>query len=99
MYILLHLFDNMETITLNDNLFYIAPRDEIYNEILEIAKEIWSTYDDTHGYASGKIAYISSIGNIGSNFMTIYWMFDCINQQKLVDKASKELKIEIFIRL
>ena len=89
----------METITLNDNLFYIAPRDEIYNEMLEIAKEIWSTYDDTHGYASGKIAYISSIGNIGSNFMTIYWMFDCINQQKLVDKASKELKIEIFIRL
>lgn len=82
-----------------EELFYIAPSDEIYNEMLEIAKDIWSTYDDTHGYASGKIAYISSIGNIGSNFMTIYWIFDCINQQKLVDKASKELKIEIFIRL
>lgn len=67
--------------------------------MLDIAKEIWSTYDDTHGYASGKIAYISSFGNIGSNFMTIYWMFDCMNQQKLVDMASKELKIEIFIRL
>lgn len=89
----------MEAITTNEKLFYIAPRDEIYNEMLEIAKDIWMTYDDTYGYASGKIAYISSFGNIGSNFMTIYWMFDCMNQQKLVDKASKELKIEIFIRL
>lgn len=67
--------------------------------MLDIAKEIWSTYDDTHGYATEKIAYISSLQNIGSNFMTIYGMFDCMNQQKLVDMASKELKIEIFIRL
>lgn len=99
MYILFHLFDNMLTTALNENLFYMAPRDEIYNEMLEIAKEILGTYDDTHGYASGKIAYISSFGNIGSNFMTIYWMFDCANQQRLLEKASKELKVEIFIRL
>ena len=95
MYILLHLFDNMRP----EELFYIAPSDEIYNEMLEIAKEIWSTYDDTHGYASGKIAYISSIGNIGSNFMTIYWMFDCNNQSTLKYLASHNLKIEIENRI
>ena len=32
----------------SEELFYIAPSDEIYNEMLDIAIDIWSDYDDTY---------------------------------------------------
>ena len=83
----------------SEELFYIAPSDKIYNEILEIAIKIWKWYDDTYGYATEKIDYIKWLKNIWSNFMTIYWMFDFMNQMTLKYCASNELKREIEHRI
>lgn len=83
----------------SQELFYTAPSDEIYNELLQLAIEIWSSYDDSYWYATEKINYIKSFRNISSNFMTIYQMFDYVNQMKLIRKASEALKLEINERL
>ena len=76
---------------MSETLFYTAPSDILFDEMQELAMDIWSTYDDTHGYASEKMNYVSSLKNIQSNFMTIYQMFDHINQQKLLRNASDDL--------
>ena len=83
----------------SEELFYIAPSDEIYNEMLDIAIDIWSDYDDTYWYATEKIEYINWLKNIWSNFMTIYGMFDHINQSNLKYLASHSLQIEIENRI
>ena len=67
--------------------------DEVFNELKEKAIEIWKTYDDTYGYATEKIDYLKSFGNVGDNFGTIIGMFDIHNQRKLYDgvgPASQE---------
>lgn len=70
--------------------YYDAPSDEIFNEIRDKAIEIWQTYDDTYGYATEKISYLNSFGNIRDNWGTIVGMFDSTNQQKLMAKLSPE---------
>jgi hypothetical protein len=77
---------------MSEQLFYIAPSDTIFNQMKELALNIWSTYDDTHGYATEKKEIVNSLENVGSNFMTIYQMFDFINQSRIMDKASDDLK-------
>ena len=79
----------------SEELFYIAPSGRIYNEMLGLAMDIWQWYDDTYWYATEKIEYINWLKNIWSNFMTIYWMFDFMNQMTLKYRASDELKREI----
>lgn len=71
---------------------YDAPSDEIFNEIKAKAIDIWLTYDDTYGYASEKINYLNSFGNVKDNWGTIVGMFDYSNQQILLSKVSDEAK-------
>ena len=68
-----------------------TPSQEIYNEMKSIATSIWSSYDDTYGYATEKISYINSIKNIEDNAMVFYRMFDNSNQETFRANASNEV--------
>jgi len=83
---------------MTEQLFYTAPSDTLFNEMKELALNIWSTCDDKYGYATEKKEIVNSLENIGSNFMTIYQMFDFIKQSRLIDKASDDLKKAIYDR-
>lgn len=72
-----------------------APSEQIFNEIKKAAIEIWQTYDDTHGYASEKIAMVNSITNFKDNWGTMVGMFDSPNQQKLLAKLSPEAQAKV----
>lgn len=67
-----------------------APSDEMFEEIRKAAIEIWETYDNEFGYVDEKVNYIKSFGNVGSNYMTMWGMFDWHNQQKLLLKLKPE---------
>ena len=80
-------------------LYYTPPTDKQFNELKEKAIEIWKTYDDTHGYASGKIDRIKDTKNIADNFMYMVAMFDIVNQAKLAMKLSEETRIAVRERM
>jgi hypothetical protein len=80
-------------------LYYTPPSNEIFEEMKKLAIGIWSTYDDTYGYATEKIDRIKDLNNISDNFMYIFAMFDPINRLSLVSQSSKELFDEIKKRL
>lgn len=75
--------------------YYIAPSDEVFNEIKEKSIEIWQTYDDTYGYATEKIDRVKSISNFKDNWGSIVGMFDSTNQQKLLAKLSPEARAQV----
>ncbi len=64
-------------------LYYEAPSQEIFDDMKRAAIELWSSYDDTHGYATEKIAAVRRVQNVKDNFMYIFAMFDFNNQRKL----------------
>lgn len=66
--------------------------DETFNELREQAQLIWQSHDDNHGYASEKIAYLNSFGNVQDNYGTIIGSFDHHNQRKLYDAVGDEGK-------
>lgn len=84
---------------LSSDFYYTAPADEHFTEVKNAAIEIWESYDDTYGYASGKIGHIVDLKNKGDNFMYIVNMFDIWNQKKLSDLISEETSAEIRSRL
>ncbi len=75
--------------------YYTAPSNEVFNEIKDAAISIWKTYDDTYGYATGKINRIKDIQNIKDNAWFIVQMFDPNNQRKLMESVSPETKLMI----
>ena len=66
--------------------------DKTFEELRAAAIKIWQTYDDTYGYASEKIDYINSFGNVKDNYGTIIGMFDSNNQAKLFNAVGDEAK-------
>lgn len=66
--------------------------DKTFEELRAEAIKIWQTYDDTYGYASEKIDYINSFGNVKDNYGTIIGMFDGDNQAKLFNAVGDEAK-------
>ena len=66
--------------------------DKTFEELRAEAIKIWQTYDDTYGYASEKIDYINSFGNIKDNYGTIIGMFDIDNQAKLFNAVGDEAR-------
>ena len=66
--------------------------DKTFEELRAEAIKIWRTYDDAYGYASGKIDYINSFGNVKDNYGTIIGMFDSDNQAKLFNAVGDEAK-------
>lgn len=64
-------------------MFYVPPKQKVFEELRENAIQIRLTYDDTYSYATEKIERLPK-ENIWSNFMTIFNMFDAKNQSKLL---------------
>ena len=82
-----------------ETLYYTPPDNELFSELKEAAIKVWSTYDDTYGYATEKINSIKDIGNVGDNFMYIVAMFDTENQIRLSTLLSEECSKEIRVRM
>lgn len=80
-------------------LYYTPPKNEIFDELKESAIKVWSTYDDTYGYATKKINNIKNIENVGDNFMYMISMFDMENQIRLSTLLSEECSNEVRIRM
>jgi hypothetical protein len=80
---------------MNTEQYYMAPSDDIFNDIKENAIKLWQTYDDTYGYATEKINRIKDIGNIKDNAWYIVAMFDSNNQYILMQMVKTETKIKI----
>jgi len=70
---------------------YLASmKDEMFEDIKQNAIKIWNSYDDTHGYASGKIKRVNEIKNYKDNWITLIGMFDAFNKFRLYKKLKKE---------
>lgn len=63
-----------------------APPDEIFQDMKKAATEVWSTYDNTHGYVDEKMDRVNNLKNIKDNAMILYRMFDYSNQAKMRGK-------------
>jgi hypothetical protein len=70
---------------------HITPSEEIFNEMINIASLIWLQYDNEFGYVTEKLNIINSVTNYEDNVMTVYRMFDHMNQSKFVALASKDV--------
>ena len=82
-----------------EKLYYTPPKNKYFEELKSKAMELWNTYDDEFGYASGKINRIKDIENIKDNFMYIVAGFDYSNQRKLFEKLSEETRKEVRKRM
>jgi len=83
----------------SQELYYIPPSIEAFNEMKETCIDIWNTYDDEYGYRTEKVNAIKDIENVGDNFMFMFAMFDIHNQIKVVRSVSSETRKEILSRL
>lgn len=72
-----------------------TPSQEIFNEMKQIATDIWTTYDNQFSYVDKKLEQINSFENIQDNAMVFYRMFDWQNQILFKSKASLEVLIYI----
>ncbi len=84
------------------NLYYISPSDEIFEEVKNKAMELWRVIDtdnDKYGYATEKINRIKDLENFSDNLMSIVAMFDILNQRNLANSLSGKAKQEIRNRL
>lgn len=70
------------------------PPKEILKEFAQKAKAVWSKrYSDEFGYVTGKHELIDyTIEKAPHSFMSIYQMFDFVNQALFVNSLSKEAK-------
>lgn len=66
-----------------------TPDQKVFNEIKEVAIDIWKTYDD--------INRIKDIDNFKDNAWYIVAMFDLHNQAKLMEAVSEETKQQILL--
>lgn len=84
---------------IDEKEYYIAPKQEIFDDIKNAAIRIWKTYDDTHGYQSEKVNRIKDLTNTQDNYAYIVSMFDRQNQTRLIDTVEQEETVELIQRL
>lgn len=82
-----------------NNLYYIAPTDQVFDEVKLKCIEIWNTYDDTYGYATEKIDRIKDLKNIKDNVMYMIAMFDMSNMTILAIKLTPDTRKAISDRM
>jgi hypothetical protein len=80
---------------MNEQEYYTAPSDEIFNDIKENAIKIWMTYSDEFGYQTEKVQRVNRLQNIEDNAWYIVAMFDCNNQEKLLEMVKPETKVKL----
>lgn len=84
---------------MDKGIYYTPPSDASFEDMKERAIGLWSTYDDTYGYASEKIERIRGIPNVQDNFMYIFVMFDMDNQRKIVAAVQPTTRDDIRERM
>lgn len=82
-----------------ENLYYTPPPIAQFNELKEMAMDLWVEVAREPRYAEGKIARIKDIKNIGDNFMYMVAMFDQTNQAKLSSKLSVATRTSVRDRI
>jgi len=65
-----------------------TPSQEIFDEMKQIATEVWKTYDNQFWYVDEKLEVINSLENVSDNAMIFYRMFDWPNQDKFISKIN-----------
>lgn len=89
--------NSMDSLTREE--YYSPAGEEIFNDIKQAAIKIWRGYDDTHGYASGKVGEIEKLSDVRDNWAYIVAMFDIKNQLKLISLVEREDTREKLLRL
>lgn len=87
---------------MEEDLYYVAPSDEIFEEVRCCAIAVWLNYKNNNpydDYAESKIEQISDIGNVRDNVMYMVAMFDINNQRRLAELLSDEAKQVIAERM
>lgn len=84
---------------LTEEQYYTAPSDDIFNDIKQAAIQLWSTYDDSYGYATGKIQKIKDLENYKDNYAVMVAMFDTPNQFKLMSYVKLYESVELISKL
>lgn len=69
-------------------LYYTPPSDEIFEDIKQTSKRIWSTYSDEYGYRTEKLNRIMTLPNVRDNYIYMVAMFDWENKIKLLDSVK-----------
>lgn len=82
-----------------DNLYFIPPSQEAFDELKEKAIEIYKTKDNKYDYSTNKIDRIKSLINFSGNFMYIVSHFDSVEQEELNKMLSIDTKLAIRARL
>ena len=75
---------------MNQEEYYTAPSDEIFESIKQASIEIWKTYDNEFGYVDEKVNRIKDIKNFKDNTCYMVAMFDSSNQNKLLHSVNEE---------
>ena len=70
---------------INSKDYYIAPSQEVFDDIKQASIKIWKTYDNEFGYVDEKVGKIKEMKNIRDNYAFMIAMFDYFNQQKMLD--------------
>jgi hypothetical protein len=84
---------------MDEDFYYSLPTQEIFDDIKSAAINIWKTYDDRFGYATGKIDRIEDLENISGNDMYMVKMFDHNNELKLLSMVRLETQDWILDKL
>jgi hypothetical protein len=79
--------------------YYVAPSQEVFDSVKRGAIAVWSSYDDTYGYATGKINRIKDIENVRDNCAYMVAMFDSTNRFKLRELVDTETARDYVQRL
>lgn len=82
----------------NMKLYYIAPPQEVFQEMKTLSLQLWKELDDPYD-SYEKSEQIERMHNIKDNFMFILAMFDDNNQSIILSRASEKLKTAVRIRI
>jgi hypothetical protein len=77
---------------MNQEEYYTAPSDAVFEGIKTASIKLWQTYDDQFGYATDKVNMIKNIKNIKDNTCHMVAMFDSKNHGKLLQMVEGEAK-------
>lgn len=80
-------------------IYYTAPPDKAFEELKRVSISFWKEGDRHPSYVEEKVKYIEAMQNFRDNFMTIFAMFDIMNQIKIASRLSPETLLEINHRL
>lgn len=75
----------------NTGLYYVAPPDDIFNEVKSAAMKLWIDIDpdeNRYGYVTEKQNRIKDLENVKDNMMVIVSMFDTHNQGMLANMLT-----------